>query len=177
MRKFVISALAVVAMGATFAGAKTARATERWISSGWVGPGFYPGVTIPGGFTTNVDINDPAAILSTLSVATTGVKTNSQFTNATGNCSGTAGHYTCPTTHWAFTLCSDNTFITGPIELDYRTNLTQQPTASWTGNNVDWGSGRWTFNWGPAGDTTGMCSDLTGAFWVAGGLWMYQYSP
>jgi hypothetical protein len=176
MRKFVISALAVVAMGATFAGAKTAHATEHWVSTNWLPPGFYPLVNVPGGFAANVDINDPAAVLATLSVSVTGVQTNSQFTNNTGNCTGTPRNYTCPTSHWALTLCSDNTFITGPLALDYRTDLTQPPAVSFTGTTTGFAAGRWTFNWGPVGDPNGMCSDLTFANWVAGGIWMYQYN-
>ncbi len=146
------------------------------VSSGWAPAGFYYPVTIAGGFTTDIHVNDAQAIGSSLSTSHTGLITNSSFTNNTGNCRGTGAH-SCPTTHWAFTLCSDNTFITGPIELDYRTNLSQQPTYSWTGNTTGYDSGRWTPSWGPVGNITGMCSDLAGAAWVAGGIWMYKYGP
>ena len=172
MKKFVISALAVVALGATVVGAKTARA-EAWVSSGWqYFPGHYTGVSIPNGFTTTVDINNATAPNATRSVSTTGRVTNSSFTNSTGNCTGTAGHFTCPTTHWAFTLCSDNTFITGPLALGAAgtvSNTHSPPSAPW--------AARWTSTWGPAGDVTGLCSDLTGAIMSAGGVWMYQYGP
>lgn len=176
MRKLVISALTVVAVGATFAGAKTARATEGWVSSGWVGTGYYTGASIAGPFTINVEINEPTSQLATISTAVTGAVFNQQFTNKTGNCTGTANNYTCPTTHWAFTLCSDNTFITGPMGLDYRTSPNQPATISNTASfQGGFGAGRWTPSWGPVGETTGYCSDLTNASWVAGGVWMYSY--
>lgn len=173
MRKVVISALAVVALGATVVGAKTAHA-EAWISSGWVPTGFYYPVTIAGGFTTDIHINDAQAVGSALSTSHTGLITNSSFTNNTGNCIN--GGHSCPTTHWAFTLCNNNTFITAPVRMDYRTNLSQQPTYSWTGSaDSEFGAGYWTSTWGSITPNTGFCP--SGTLWAAGGLWMYKYGP
>src|SRR5262249_7604207 len=77
----------------------------------------------------------------------------------------------CPTTHWAFTLCQNNTFLTGNVVYAYTSGGTANESFTSTNNGL--GSGWWSGFWTSAGTDTGYCP--SGSPMTAGGVWMYQY--
>jgi hypothetical protein len=163
MRKVIISALAIAAFGATFVGTRTANA-EGWVPSGWNPfPGTWPFSTSEG-FAVSVLINTPTAPLATSSHNTTGPIYIPTSTHP--NC---GSNHNCPTTHWAVTLCSDNTFLSGPMQLAYSTQATYSTTFITTG----FGAGYWTSSGGSITPDTGYCP--SGTNMSAGGVFVYNY--
>jgi hypothetical protein len=172
MKQVLMSLLAVAAFGATVAGTQTAEA-EGWISTNWQPLGTYSHLGDGNnyqGFSASYAVSTPIAPSGvTLSANNTGTIFVPGATN--GVCSaGTGGRY-CPTTHWAFTLCANNDFITGNIVLGYSVGGTANE--SFTNTTTAYGSGYWSGFWTSAGTDTGYCP--SGLPIVKGGMWMYQY--
>jgi hypothetical protein len=160
MKHIFISALAVAAFGVAFAGTTSAEATEGWQSSGWVnGSGNFGFTTQGDGYSVTVTNN---FFGTTRSVNTTGGKPITGQTNA--NCTAQV----CPTTHWAWALCSDQTFFTGNMVSG------SSPNSSASQTNVSgYGSGYFFSNGSAEASDPGFCPFPT--TYQAGGVWVYNY--
>jgi hypothetical protein len=168
MKRISISILTMAAFGAMAIGAHTA-AAEGWISTGWQPLGTFShlgnGGTQYEGFSASYAVSNPDAPPG---VTVSGNNTGTIFVPGATNsfCQGTQQ---CPTLHWAFTLCKNNTFLTGSWAVAYSGSV-QSSTSTTNGAP---GSGYWNPGWSQAGTDTGYCPSSQPM--TMGGMWMYQF--
>ncbi len=168
MKHIAISSLAIALFGASVVGTPSAAAAAGWLGSKWNPIGTFAHLTTPEGFTADYAVGSPSAPSGvTVAANQTGYVNVPGVSNP--YCNGTS----CPTAFQAFTLCRDNTFLSGPVIVTGSVGGTQNESVTSTTTGIN--AGYWSANTNPPTQLpdTGFCP--SSAPMVQGGVNVYDY--